>query len=213
MPKMNVSDAAEYFGVSKEAIHNRIRRGSLESVVEEGMKFVLVDSAAKASSTQTNKTQTRKIDLSSDNKYSKLLEEQNTKLQTRVERLEDETKTLRDQKEAMLVQERIKIEEIYKQKDEQLKNIIHAISSKFILNSPSDVNESEGTVEAEIEEESAVEKQLISLKKYLKDGSYSKKERVKIKERFKKRASKDDRVIVVGKKYYLNLKHDYSDLL
>jgi len=169
MPKMNVSDAAEYFGVSKEAIHNRIRRGSLESVVEEGMKFVLVDSAAKASSTQTNKTQTRKTDLSSDNRYSKLLEEQNIKLQTRVERLEDETKSLRDQKEAMLIQERIKIEEIYKQKDEQLKSIIHAISSKFILNSPSDESDSEGAVEAEIEE-SVVEKQLISLKKYLKDG-------------------------------------------
>jgi len=212
MPKMNVSDAAEYFGVSKEAIHNRIRRGSLESVVEEGMKFVLVDSAAKASSTQTNKTQTRKTDLSSDNRYSKLLEEQNKKLQTRVERLEDETKSLRDQKEAMLIQERIKIEEIYKQKDEQLKSIIHAISSKFILNSPSDESDSEGAVEAEIEE-SVVEKQLISLKKYLKDGSYSKKQRVKIKERFKKRANEDSRVIVVGKKYYLNLKHDYSDLL
>ncbi|NCO01771.1 MAG: DNA-binding protein [Epsilonproteobacteria bacterium] len=212
MPKMNVSDAAEYFGVSKEAIHNRIRRGSLESVVEEGMKFVLVDSAAKASSTQTNKTQTRKTDLSSDNRYSKLLEEQNIKLQTRVERLEDETKSLRDQKEAMLIQERIKIEEIYKQKDEQLKSIIHAISSKFILNSPSDESDSEGAVEAEIEE-SVVEKQLISLKKYLKDGSYSKKQRVKIKERFKKRANEDSRVIVVGKKYYLNLKHDYSDLL
>jgi len=212
MPKMNVSDAAEYFGVSKEAIHNRIRRGSLESVVEEGMKFVLVDSAAKASSTQTNKTQTRKTDLSSDNRYSKLLEEQNIKLQTRVERLEDETKSLRDQKEAMLIQERIKIEEIYKQKDEQLKSIIHAISSKFILNSPSDESDSEGAVEAEIEER-VVEKQLISLKKYLKDGSYSKKQRVKIKERFKKRANEDSRVIVVGKKYYLNLKHDYSDLL
>jgi len=212
MPKMNVSDAAEYFGVSKEAIHNRIRRGSLESVVEEGMKFVLVDSAAKASSTQTNKTQTRKTDLSSDNRYSKLLEEQNIKLQTRVERLEDETKSLRDQKEAMLIQERIKIEEIYKQKDEQLKSIIHAISSKFILNSPSDESDSEGAGEAEIEE-SVVEKQLISLKKYLKDGSYSKKQRVKIKERFKKRANEDSRVIVVGKKYYLNLKHDYSDLL
>gem|GEM_PF-4791176 len=28
--KMSVNDAAEHFGVSKEAIHNRIRRGSLE---------------------------------------------------------------------------------------------------------------------------------------------------------------------------------------
>jgi predicted DNA-binding protein YlxM (UPF0122 family) len=36
MKKMTIADAAEYFNVSKEAIHNRIRRGSLDCIVETG---------------------------------------------------------------------------------------------------------------------------------------------------------------------------------
>jgi len=47
MQKMNIAEASEFFGISKEAIHNRIRRGSLVSVVEDGVKFVMVDKNKK----------------------------------------------------------------------------------------------------------------------------------------------------------------------
>ena len=43
MSKLTVADAAIKLGVSKEAIHNRIRRGSLESVVENDVKLVIID--------------------------------------------------------------------------------------------------------------------------------------------------------------------------
>ncbi len=214
MSKMSIGEAAEYFGVSKEAIHNRIRRGSLQSVMQEGVKLVLVDK----DSLKTSAKKTASKPLASDERYYKLLEEQNAKLQDRVERLENETRTLRDQKEQMLVQERIKIEEIYKQKDEQLKNILSAISSKFMLNAPADVSQESEHVEAEIEipleEEQEQERVLISLKKYLKEHKYSKKKQQKIKTKFKKIAKEDTRVIMVGKKCYIDLgKYDYSDLL
>ena len=42
MMKLTILDAAEKLGISKEAIHNRIRRGSLKSVVENGVKFVFI---------------------------------------------------------------------------------------------------------------------------------------------------------------------------
>jgi len=83
MPKMNVSDAAEHFGVSKEAIHNRIRRGSLQSVVQEGVKFVIIDNKANISSPRTNKTQTDKTAAVLDNKYYKFIEAQNITLQAK----------------------------------------------------------------------------------------------------------------------------------
>ena len=120
MKKMSVADAAVYFGVSREAIHNRIRRGSLKSVIEGDVKLVLVDE------TKTKKTPQKRVVKSSSNdeRYYKLLEAQNEKLQARVEKLENETRTLRDQKEQMLIEERQKIERIYKEKDEQLKNNI-----------------------------------------------------------------------------------------
>ena len=207
MSKMSIADAATKLGVSKEAIHNRIRRGSLQSVVEDGIKYVLI---TKSSQT-TSKTNTRRnAVVHTDAKYYKFLEEQNQTLQTKVEKLEGETKTLRDQKEQMLISEREKIEQIYKDKDEQLKNILNTISSKFLLNAPDE----EELVEVEIEPQAQEEGAPISLKSYLKNNNISKKKSLKIKERFKKVAKSDSRIIRVGKKYYINLtKYDYSDLL
>ncbi|MFA7610123.1 MAG: DNA-binding protein [Sulfurimonas sp.] len=209
MLKLTISDAAEKLGVSKEAIHNRIRRGSLQSVVENGVKFVML-SRQSSSGAKATKQSDKKIAAHTDERYYKFLEEQNSKLQQKVETLQNETRSLRDQKEQMLIKEREKIEQIYKEKDEQLKNIINAISSKFILNAPDE------SFEAEIEhiekDEPVDERRLTSLSKYLKSRDFSKKKRIKIKEEFKSRAKDDSRVIVVGKKYYIDLKkYDYSD--
>ena len=210
MSKMSITDAAEYFGVSKEAIHNRVRRGSLSSVTENGVKLVVIDTTK----TTANRTHVKRTTSVSGDRYYKLLEEQNSKLQSRVDVLEGETRSLRDQKEQMLIDERIKIEQIYKDKDEQLKNILSSISSKFMLNAPEvDIEEEHVEVEVQtIEPES--ESQVISLKKYLKREKVSEKKSDKIRKRFDKKAKKDNRIIIIGKKYYLDLaKYDYKDLL
>jgi hypothetical protein len=212
MPNMTILEAAEYLGVSKEAIHNRVRRGSLDVTVVDGVKMVDVDGIAKTAS-QT-KPQTRRGSHSGDERYYKLLEEQNARLQAKVDKLEGETRTLRDQKEQMLIEERIKIEQIYKEKDEQLKNILSTISSQFMLNAPLEVQEEEH-LDAEIEvKEPVIKGELISLKRYLKEQDISLKKQKKIKERFKKRAEKDERIITLGSKYYIDtIKYDYKDLL
>jgi len=211
---MTVAEAAEHFGISKEAIHNRIRRGSLRSVLEEGVKMVIVDESEKKNSPKRT-SQPRRSSVSSD-KYQKFLEEQNAKLQLRIDTLEGETRSLRDQKEQMLIEEREKIERIYKEKDEQLKNILNTLSSKLMLNAP---------IEGEVIEEDAVviepepamieESEVISLKKYLKNGKFSEKKIAKIKKRFKKSAAdNDERIIIIGSKYYLDIKkYDYKDLV
>lgn len=214
MSKMSIADAATKLGVSKEAIHNRIRRGSLESVVEDGVKYVLLDSDAtnKQTTKQTNKIVTHQ----NDERYYKLLEDQNERLRQKVDRLEGETKSLREQKEQMLIEERIRIEKIYKDKDEQLKNMLNAISSKFLQHIPKQelVIESEELVEAEIEVDEE-KPTLISLKKYFKESSLSEKKLKKLKQKFKKAIKEDDsRFISMGKKHYLDTsKYDYSDLL
>ncbi len=213
MPNMTIIQAAEYFGVSKEAIHNRVRRGSLNVSVVDGVKLVEVNSNAKTT-TPTRRTQAKQVSSLNSDKYYQLLEEQNSKLQEKVEKLETETRTLRDQKEEMLIQERIKIEQIYKDKDEQLKNILTTISSQFMLNAPvPQIEEEHLEAEIEIQEEEPKDK-VISLKKYLKSKKISDKKSDKIKARFEKRAKKDKRIISIEKKYYLNpSKYDYKDLL
>jgi len=210
MKKMSVAQAAEFFGVSKEAVHNRIRRGSIKSVIENGIKMVMVDDKKVQKPTMKRAQNT----VSNDERYYKLLETQNTRLQERVEKLENETRTLRDQKEQMLVEERKKIESIYKEKDEQLKNILQTISSKFMLNAPLVDVENEEALEAEIAHDEEIVSEVISLKKYLKTLEYSEKKIKKIKKRFKENAKNDERIILVGKKYYLdNAKYDYNDLI
>lgn len=221
MASMTIADAAEYLGISREAIHNRIRRGSLEVSLIEGVKYVDVNVTSKSISPAKVKKAPTKI-VSTQNaqeRYYKLLEEQNAQLQVKVEKLEGETRTLRDQKEDMLIQERIKIEQIYKDKDEQLKNLLHTISSQFMLHAPLVTQEEHLDAELEevaeviesVEEEKAT---LISLKKHLKKHEYSQSKQVKIKARFTKKAKKDDRIIVVGNKVYINIaKYDYSDLI
>ncbi len=213
MPNMTINEAAEHFGISKEAIHNRVRRGSLSVVVVDGVKLVSIDATAKTKPHAKAKTQTRKATIVSDDRYYKLLEEQNSQLQNKVEKLEGETRTLRDQKEQMLIQERIKIEQVYKDKDEQLKNILNTISSQFMLNAPLETKKEEH-VDAEIEvDEIKQESKLISLKKYLKSQKYSNRKQEKIKNRFKKRAKKDERVVILDGKLYIDTtKYDYRDL-
>ncbi len=206
MSKMSVADAAEFFGVSKEAIHNRIRRGSLRCEVIDGQKYVDID----AKSTPANKTKNTHQRKTSniDSKYNEFLEEQNSMLQKKVEKLENETRTLRDQKEQMLIDEREKIESIYKEKDEQLKSVINMISSNLMLEKKPEVQES---VEAEIETlevhaEPQLQENWISLKKFLKAQNYKKEKRKKIEKQFMKKAKKgDDTILVKEDKCYIDL--------
>ncbi|MCW8838088.1 MAG: DNA-binding protein, partial [Thiovulaceae bacterium] len=200
MDKMSVAEAAEFFGVSKEAIHNRIRRGSLASDIVDGQKYVVIDSTAQATTKSVKKTASSKSsNTHSDPKYHKFLEEQNSQLQNKVEKLETETRTLRDQKEQMLIEERIKIENIYKEKDEQLKNIINMISSNLMLESKPTI-ETDDSFEAEIESfevhsEIEIEETWISLNKFLKSRDVKKSKRKKIIKDFIKRAKKGDETI------------------
>lgn len=122
MKKMTIADAAEYFKVSKEAIHNRIRRGSLDCIVENGVKYVAVEPDKSASESH----------VSIDNRYTQYIEQENTRLRERVETLEQETTRLRDQREQMLIDERIKVEQIYKERDAQLRSVLHVVATKFL---------------------------------------------------------------------------------
>ncbi|MDX9813702.1 MAG: DNA-binding protein [Sulfurimonadaceae bacterium] len=189
MKKLTIQEAADELGVSKEAIHNRIRRGSLKVTMQNGTKYVSLEQKEQ------------KLQDEGD-RYYKFLESQNQKLQDKLERFESEIRELRDQKERLLVEEKLKIEQVYRQKDEHLKSIVEAISSKLIL-PPQD------HIEVEPLE---LQTKLISLKKYLKSYNLSSRKTDKILKKFT--SINDVRVVKLGKKIYIDpQKYDYSDLL
>jgi hypothetical protein len=209
MKTVSVSEAATFFGVSKEAIHNRIRRGSLEVALVDGIKMVVIDPLATP---KTARRATPQKAVSNDERYYKLLQEQNDKLQVRVEMLEKETRSLRDQKELMLIEERKKIEQIYREKDEQLKNILGTLATQLMLTQPEPEH-----LEAEIEEVPVLEvkkSKVIPLKKYMKKLDISQKKQEKILKKFQKKEGKDSRIIFKDKKFYVDIKQfDYDDLI
>ncbi len=201
MGKMTVAEAAAHFNVSKEAVHNRIRRGTLDCVIEHGVKYVLVG-------------ETKSEQPSDDSRYYGYIEKENERLKSRVEQLENETKTLRVQREEMLISERDKVEQIYKERDEQLRNVLQVVASKFLshVNVDSVIEEA---VTAEVIEPEVVQDEPVLLKDFLKLKQYKKKHKEKIKERFKKLRGKDKRIIERedGKLYLDPHQYDYRDLL
>lgn len=206
MKKMTIADAAEYFNVSKEAIHNRIRRGSLDCIVDNGVKYVAVESAK--SSTETN--------IASDTRYTQYIEQENERLREKVDVLEKETNRLRDQREQMLIDERIKVEQIYKERDAQLRSVLHVVATKFLSHaSVDDVMEEARTVDAinaDVVESDIGE--WVSLKSFLKLKRYNDKEKKKIKNRFESLGENDVRLNIRDGKVFLNpSEYDYSDLL
>lgn len=202
MKKMTIAEAADHFGVSKEAIHNRIRRGSLDCIVENGVKYVAVQ-AAKGGDNHTQS--------GSDGRYTQYIEQENERLRERVDVLEKETTRLRDQREQMLIDERIKVEQIYKERDAQLRSVLHVVATKFLSHASADAIIEEA-INADIVEG---DDEWISLKAFLKLKRIKDKEKKNIKRRFSAASVEgDERVAMRGEKVFLNpSKYDYSDLL
>lgn len=217
MKKMTIADAAVYFKVSKEAIHNRIRRGSLNCIVENGVKYVAVD--ADKTTTATNSV--------SDNRYTLYIEQENERLREKVDTLEKETIRLRDQRELMLIDQRISVEQIYKERDAQLRNILNVVATKFLshVNPDAVMQEAMGEEEPSTEQMEAINADIIpeielgdgwiTLKSFLKLKRYPDSIKKNIKRRFKAAAVEgDERFIERGEKFYLNPSlNEYADLL
>ncbi len=207
MKKLTIADAAEHFGVSKEAIHNRVRRGSLNCIVEDGVKYVVIATAKN----------TPNVSNGADARYTQYIEQENERLRGRVDVLENETSRLRDQREQMLIDERIKVEQIYKERDAQLRSVLHVVATKFLshVNPEAVMQEGmeKGTMDA-INADVIETDGWVSLKDFLKLKRIKDKEKKKIKKRFEEAAGNDSRVSVRDEKIYLSpSRFDYSDLL
>jgi predicted DNA-binding protein YlxM (UPF0122 family) len=205
MSKLSVAEAAEQFKVSKEAIHNRIRRGSLDCVIEHGVKYVLIDEPASATKVPEN------------DKYYSYIEDENRALKEKVIDLEKQNIRLRDQKEIMLIEEKKKIEQIYKERDEQLKQVLHTITSKFLPHIEQklvDETASDIVDVEEVRDNKEAYSEPIRLKRFLKLKAYKPAKRQRIKNRFKRLVGRDERVVRTDGKIYIDpIKYDYKDLL
>jgi len=204
MSKLSVAEAAEKFKISKEAIHNRIRRGSLNCVIEDGVKYVVIDESVQVKTSSTKD--------SSNDKFYIYIEDENKVLKEKIKDLEKKNSSLRDQKEEMLIQEKKNIEQVYKDRDAQLQQILHTISAKFSPLIQEETHQEEISHDfVDVEE---VDIKPIRLKEFLKLKAYKPAKRERIKNRFKRLLGTDERVFKRKGKIYVDpSKFDYKDLM
>jgi len=212
--KLTVMEMSKYLGVSKEAIYNRLRRGTLDSVVEDGKKYVILTDMLKREGRLPKRSN---ITSNLDNDYVDLLKAQLEELKIKNQKLEDDKDKLLLDKERMLIESKEKIEQIYKERDEQLKTILTLANVPSLQNNTSKkIHEEPYIEEIEIEEdivdkmcESFEEWQ--SLKAYFKTKVYNKDEEKDIEKRVKKHIGKNANIKSSNGKLYIKkntkLKH------
>ncbi len=198
--KLTVIETAELLGVSKEAIYNRIRRGSLDTTIENGIKYVILTDDVKKS------PQSKKTNSSANDAYIQLLRDELKELKQRNRDLEADKDRLILEKERLLIESKEKLEEIYRKRDEQLKTILTLATqgalenkktkSTVIVEDEISIDEKDA-IDIDIEEQTQEsEKSLEScsdwedLRDYLKQKGYSKKQKKMMKKEFYKNAQR-----------------------
>jgi predicted DNA-binding protein YlxM (UPF0122 family) len=138
MNRVSIQEAADALGITKEAVYNRIRRGTLQSEVVDGERVILVESEL------TNKTHaahkkphTIHHEIAADERYIELLKSQIDELKATNDKLTEDKERLIREKEQLLIESKNALERIYKERDEQLKAIL-TLANRTLLAKPSD---------------------------------------------------------------------------
>lgn len=146
MRKLSVSEAAEVLGITKEAIYNRIRRKSLKSIDENGVKYVLIEDDKSANELQTKskttkpnaKKSTKNVSENSGetteekSEFIKFLLMQLEELKEQNRNLQEDKDRLHAQKEEILIANKDEISEIYKERDEKFRYFLQMLERPLL---------------------------------------------------------------------------------
>ena len=177
MQKLAINEAAEILGITKEAVYNRIRRGSINTVIENGTKFVILDekpSCEKATKSAPKSTKTK----SQNDEFVNYLLNELSELKSLNLNLQADKDRLFKEKEQMLIERKNEILQIYKDRDEKLMQFLNAMQRPLLAQKNDDMPSSEA-IEAEIENES----KWINLSEYLKELNLKPKATKKVSEK------------------------------
>jgi hypothetical protein len=241
--RFSIDEYSKRFKMSKEMIHSRMRNKRLNYIIEDGITYIIVPRSSldaemrreiheekiserqnKVQETQTEQpsepqpstlTQPRKTTVGT---IIALYQKENRQLKQRIRELEAKIDKLIDDKERMLINERNRIEQVYTNKDEQLKTILELINTKLLSASPQlstvhDVHLHQGDESYESDTH-LPRTRYVELKNYLKSLHIPPETRKTIKRRFAIAYGSDARIIQQNGAFYLDFsKYDYSDLL
>jgi hypothetical protein len=205
---ITIEEYAKKFKMSKEMVASKIRQKKLNFTIKNGITLINIpdEKIDKPAAKKTLKAPPSIMQKATVATVLGLYKRENSYLKQKIEQLEAKVDKLIDDKEQMLRAERDRIENIYTDKDEQLKNILELVNEKM-------VHDQKQTI-YEIEHSTHDTTKIVELKEYLKKLDLKSSQRKKIKKRFEYALQDDIRIIEQNGKVYLDLsKYDYSDLL
>lgn len=195
MKKLLVADAAHELGISKEAVYNRIRRNTLNSVTEDGMKYVILSQDDTPNPPKTVKTKRARVH---DDRYVEFLLEQIGELKEKITSLEIDKERLIKEKEALLIDSRKEVENVYKDRDSQFKQMLTIVAKPLLA-----FVKKQDAIDAEFEELTPYEKGLvlktevdkwIKLQDYMRQKGYSYKKQKNVNQAMLSKIGKDKNI-------------------
>jgi hypothetical protein len=201
--RFTIEEYCERFQLSKAMVNLQIRTDQVEYVTENGITYIIVKSNTQQNENLPAKPKTTVGVILS------LYRQENRLLKEKIKQLEAKIDTLIADKEQMLREERERIEQLYRTKDEQLKKILELLNTKMMLeNNPP--QEEEEIINVSLNKSIP----LVELKQYLKSMELHQEQKKRIKKRFFDAKDQDIRIIEQNGKIYLDFaKYDYTDLL
>jgi small-conductance mechanosensitive channel len=226
--RFTIDEYSQRFKMSKEMVQSRLRDKKLNYIIEEGTTYIIVPrsslnepqlkaidnaeveaapTAPKAKAPAPAKPKTTVATIIA------LYQKENRHLKEKITQLEAKIDGLIADKEQMLRDERDRIEQVYSNKDEQLKNILELINTKLMLTQKSEVHDVDVAQDEPIDA-SWDHKDFVELRQYLKSLDIKSSDRKTIRRRFAEAFGSDVRIIQQNGQFFLDFsKYDYSDLL
>ncbi len=140
MSKVPVSEAAEILGVTKEAVYNRIRRGTLKTFEKDGVKYVVLEGhepqAAPKSAPKTSKSakssESKKAAKAGEFDVNEFLLSQISELKEQNQNLQADKERLFREKEQILLNNKTEIAQIYRERDEKLRGFLSMLERPLL---------------------------------------------------------------------------------
>ncbi|WP_324171232.1 hypothetical protein [Sulfurimonas sp.] len=210
--KLTINEYSKQFKMSKEIINSKIKSKRLNYIIEDSTTYIIISDATNNEEIKTEVLVEKALPLKPKTTVATVIalyQRENTQLKERIMQLEIKIDKLIDDKEQMLRDERDKIEELYSNKDKQLKNILELINTKMISEL-----QNETVHEVEHIQQQTISLELVELKEHLKTLNLKSYQRKIIKKRFIAAYDNDDRILQKDGKLYLDFsKYDYNNLL
>ena len=136
MSKVPVSEAAEILGVTKEAVYNRIRRGTLKTFEKDGVKYVVLDGYEPQTAPKTSKSakssESKKTAKVGEFDVNEFLLSQISELKEQNQNLQADKERLFREKEQILLNNKTEIAQIYRERDEKIRNFLNLLERPLL---------------------------------------------------------------------------------